>query len=74
MINRVFNIFQIVQSDTDSDSTVVTDEDNYDDGNVDGDKSVQNPLQEDQFEKVQVTSSSSKVKLIFDKMEVRFYM
>ena len=74
MINRVFNIFQIVQSDTDSDNTVVTDEDNYDDGNVDGDKSVQNPLQEDQFEKVQVTSSSSKVKLIFDKMEVRSYM
>lgn len=74
MINRVFTIFQIVQSDTDSDNTVVTDEDNYDDGNVDGDKSVQNPLQEDQFEKVQVTSSSSKVKLIFDKMEVRFYM
>lgn len=74
MINRVFNIFQIVQSDTDSDNTVVTDEDNYDDGSVDDDKSVQNTLQEDQFEKVQVTSLSSKVKLIFDKMEVWFYM
>lgn len=74
MINRVFNIFQIVQSDTDSDNTIVTDEDNYDDGSVDDDKSVQNPLQEDQFEKVQVTSLSSKVKLIFDKMEVWFYM
>lgn len=74
MINRVFNIFQIVQSDTDSHNTVVTDEDNYDDGSVDDDKSVQNPLQEDQFEKVQVTSLSSKVKLIFDKMEVWFYM
>lgn len=60
-----FNIFQIVQSDTDSDSTVVTDE-VYDDD----DKSLQNPLQEDQFDKVQGTSWSSKITLIFNELDL----
>ncbi|PFX28573.1 C2 domain-containing protein 3 [Stylophora pistillata] len=46
LLKDLFYTTPIVQSDTDSDSTVVTDE-VYDDD----DKSLQNPLQEDQFEK-----------------------